>query len=104
MKSQQWFNKNGGVVVFFGRLIPGIRTFISILAGFEEMRLLAFLLYSIVGTSLWVGLLSYAGFVLGQNYQLVIKVPHSDCYCRGGGAGIRFGYLDYLSPPEETER
>lgn len=72
-KSQQWFNKYGGAVVFFGRLIPGVRTLISIPAGFEEMPLFAFLLYSIAGTFLWVGLLSYAGFVLGQNYQLVKK-------------------------------
>ncbi|MBD2307736.1 DedA family protein [Chroococcidiopsis sp. FACHB-1243] len=72
-KSQQWFNKYGGAVVFFGRLIPGVRTPISIPAGFEEMPLFAFLLYSTVGTLLWVGLLSYAGFVLGQNYQLVKK-------------------------------
>lgn len=72
-KSQQWFNKYGGAAVFFGRLIPGIRTLISIPDGFEEMPLFTFLLYSTVGTLLWVGLLSYAGFVLGQNYQLVKK-------------------------------
>lgn len=72
-KSQQWFNKYGGAVVFFGRLIPGVRTFISIPAGFEGMPLFAFLLYSTIGTLLWVALLSYAGFVLGQNYQLVKK-------------------------------
>ncbi|MEN9518256.1 MAG: hypothetical protein RLZZ381_844 [Cyanobacteriota bacterium] len=70
-KSKQWFRKYGAAVVFFGRLIPGIRTFISIPAGFEEMSLLPFLLYSTVGTLLWVGLLGYAGFILGQNYQLV---------------------------------
>lgn len=70
-KSKQWFRKYGVAVVFFGRLIPGIRTFISIPAGFEEMSLLPFLLYSTVGTLLWVGMLGYAGFILGQNYQLV---------------------------------
>jgi membrane protein DedA with SNARE-associated domain len=70
-KSKQWFRKYGGAVVFFGRLIPAIRTYISIPAGFEEMSLLPFLLYSTVGTLVWVGLLGYAGFVLGQNYQLV---------------------------------
>jgi membrane protein DedA with SNARE-associated domain len=51
-KFQQWFNKYGGAVVFFGRLIPGVRTYISVPAGFEEMPLFAFLLYSTVGTLL----------------------------------------------------
>ncbi|WP_336389845.1 DedA family protein [Scytonema hofmannii] len=72
-KSKQWFKKYGGIAVFFGRLIPAIRTLISVPAGFEEMPFLLFLAYSTVGTLLWVGLLSYAGFALGQNYQLVKK-------------------------------
>lgn len=72
-KSQQWFDKHGNVVVFFGRLIPGIRTYISVPAGLNHMPLVAFLLYSAVGTTLWVALLAYAGLVLGQNYQLVEK-------------------------------
>lgn len=72
-KSKRWFGKYGGAVVFFGRVIPGIRTFISVPAGLEEMPWLPFLLYSTVGTLLWVGLLTYAGYVLGQNYQLVKK-------------------------------
>ncbi|MCU0545475.1 MAG: DedA family protein [Oscillatoriaceae cyanobacterium Prado104] len=72
-KSKHWFGKYGGIVVFFGRLIPGIRTYISIPAGFEGMPLLPFLLYSAAGTGLWVGVITYAGFVLGQNYQLVEK-------------------------------
>nr|WP_238360517.1 DedA family protein [Iningainema tapete] len=72
-KSKQWFSKYGGAVVFLGRLIPTIRTYISIPAGIEEMPLLPFLLYSIVGMILWVGLLAYAGYVLGQNYYLVKK-------------------------------
>jgi membrane protein DedA with SNARE-associated domain len=70
-KSKLWFRKNGAAVVFFGRLIPGIRTYISIPAGFQEMSLLPYLLYSTIGTLLWIGLLSYAGFALGQNYHQV---------------------------------
>ncbi|MBW4619617.1 MAG: DedA family protein [Cyanosarcina radialis HA8281-LM2] len=70
-RSKSWFRKYGGAVVLFGRLLPAIRTYISVPAGFQEMSLLPFLLYSIVGTLLWVGLLGYTGFILGQNYQLV---------------------------------
>ncbi|MEC4814201.1 MAG: DedA family protein [Scytonema sp. PMC 1069.18] len=70
-KSKRWFNKYGGSVVFFGRLIPAIRTLISIPAGLEDMSFFPFLLYSTIGTFLWVGLLAYAGYLLGENYQLV---------------------------------
>ncbi|KYC43687.1 alkaline phosphatase [Scytonema hofmannii PCC 7110] len=72
-KSKQWFGKYGGAVVFFGRLIPTIRTYISIPAGLVEMPLLPFFLYSVVGIVLWVGLLAYTGYTLGQNYYLVKK-------------------------------
>ncbi|MBW4511518.1 MAG: DedA family protein [Scytonematopsis contorta HA4267-MV1] len=72
-KSKQWFKKYGNIIVFFGRLIPAIRTYISIPAGFEKMPFIPFILYSTIGTLLWVGLLSYAGYILGENYQLVKK-------------------------------
>jgi membrane protein DedA with SNARE-associated domain len=72
-KSKRWFYRHGKKVVFFGRLVPGIRTYISIPAGFEEMSLLPFIAYSGSGTLIWVGLLTYTGYVLGQNFQLVEK-------------------------------
>ncbi|MUG91393.1 DedA family protein [Scytonema sp. UIC 10036] len=72
-RMNHWFGKYGRRAVLFGRLVPTIRTYISIPAGIEAMPLLHFLLYSLVGISLWVGLLAYAGYVLGQNYQLVKK-------------------------------
>lgn len=72
-KSKQWFDKHGGIAVFFCRLVPGVRTLISVPAGIDNMQLVPFLLYSTLGTALWVGMLTYAGFVLGQNYKLVEK-------------------------------
>lgn len=70
-QSKQWFNKYGGAVVLFGRLVPGIRTLISVPAGFEDMPWVKFLLYSVIGTVCWNILLTYAGYVLGQNYQVI---------------------------------
>jgi membrane protein DedA with SNARE-associated domain len=70
-KSQDWFRKYGAAVVLFGRLIPGIRTFISVPAGLQKMPWLEFLGYSLIGSLCWNLLLTYAGFVLGQNYGLV---------------------------------
>lgn len=70
-EAKSWFNKHGNKAVLFGRLVPGVRTLISIPAGISSMPLIPFLLYSTVGTLLWVGLLTYVGYVLGDNYHLV---------------------------------
>jgi membrane protein DedA with SNARE-associated domain len=70
-KAKSWFDKQGGKAVFICRLVPGVRTLISLPAGISRMPLVPFLLYSTLGTLLWVGLLTYAGYVLGDNYELV---------------------------------
>ncbi|MBF2001147.1 MAG: DedA family protein [Synechococcales cyanobacterium C42_A2020_086] len=70
-KSQRWFYRHGTKAVFFGRLVPGIRTLISLPAGFSEMRFPQFLIYSTLGTLAWTLLLTYAGYILGSNYHLV---------------------------------
>lgn len=72
-RSRQWFSRYGGAVVFFGRLIPGIRTYISIPAGLEVMPLSSFLLFSSLGTVLWVLLLTAIGYGLGDNYQAIAQ-------------------------------
>ncbi len=72
-KSVTWFQTHGSKAVLFGRLVPGIRTLISVPAGISKMPLLPFFLYSTLGTVGWVTLLTYAGYLLGQNYTLVEK-------------------------------
>jgi membrane protein DedA with SNARE-associated domain len=68
-----WFARFGAASVFFGRMIPAVRAVISLPAGIAEMPLGKFLLYSLAGTTIWMGGLAYAGYRLGQNYQLVAK-------------------------------
>ena len=70
-KVNNWFNKHGQKAVFFGRLVPGIRTLISLPAGLNEMPLVPFLIYSTIGTILWVTFLTMAGYLLGSKYELV---------------------------------
>lgn len=70
-EAKRWFDKHGGKAVFFCRIVPGVRTLISLPAGMSSMHLVPFLLYSTLGTLLWVGLLTYAGYALGENYELV---------------------------------
>ncbi|MFM7448221.1 MAG: DedA family protein [Leptolyngbyaceae cyanobacterium] len=70
-KANDWFYKKGAKAVLLGRLVPGVRTVISLPAGMSRMPLLPFLLYSTVGTTLWVLALTAAGYLLGANYKLV---------------------------------
>ena len=70
-RAQDWFRRHGAAAVFFGRLIPGVRTFVSLPAGFSSMPLAPFLLYSALGTAMWTAALAYAGVVLQANFTLV---------------------------------
>jgi membrane protein DedA with SNARE-associated domain len=72
-RARQWFNRHDGRVVFLGRLIPGIRSLISIPAGADRMPLGIFLLWTTLGTAIWTALLVYAGVLLGNNWRMVEK-------------------------------
>jgi membrane protein DedA with SNARE-associated domain len=69
--SKHWFDKYGNKAVLLGRLVPVIRTLISIPAGIARMSLVPFLIYSTIGTILWTTFLTGAGYLLGKNYTLV---------------------------------
>jgi membrane protein DedA with SNARE-associated domain len=66
-----WFARHGGAAVFVGRLIPAVRTLISVPAGMARMPLWRFLLYSGLGTVIWTALLATAGYLLESQYQKV---------------------------------
>ncbi|GAB4376684.1 MAG: DedA family protein [Elainellaceae cyanobacterium] len=70
-KSKQWFYRRGRTAVFLCRMVPGVRTLISLPAGFSDMPMPQFLIYSTLGTLGWVILLTLAGYILGENYELV---------------------------------
>jgi len=70
-KSKRWFDKYGVSLVFWGRLVPGIRTLISVPAGMELMPLRKFLIWTTLGSLIWVVILTYAGFILGDNWQMI---------------------------------
>ncbi len=70
-KSKLWFDNYGVSLVFWGRLIPGIRTLISVPAGIELMPIKKFLLWTTLGSLIWVALLSLAGYVFGENYKII---------------------------------
>ena len=70
-KSKRWFDKYGVSLVFWGRLVPGIRTLISVPAGIELMPLRKFLIWTTLGSFIWVALLTYAGYLFGENYAII---------------------------------
>tara|TARA_B100000579_G_scaffold76840_1_gene59482 strand:+ start:240 stop:896 length:657 start_codon:yes stop_codon:yes gene_type:complete len=67
-RSRKWFNKYGVSLVFWGRLVPGIRTLISVPAGVELMPIIPFLAWTTAGSLIWTLFLTITGFYLGDNY------------------------------------
>ena len=70
-RAQSWFRRHGPAAVLFGRLMPGVRTFVSLPAGFSAMPRAPFLLYSALGTAVWTAALAYAGVALQANFTRV---------------------------------
>jgi membrane protein DedA with SNARE-associated domain len=70
-RAQDWFGRHGRTAVLVGRLIPGIRTFISIPAGLCGMPFATFVTYTLAGTVVWTALLALAGYILRSNWQVI---------------------------------
>ncbi|RQO36066.1 alkaline phosphatase [Herminiimonas sp. KBW02] len=70
-KASAWFERHEAAAVFFGRLIPAIRTLISVPAGGVKMPMLPFLLYSTIGSLIWTCLLALTGYLLQSQYEVV---------------------------------
>jgi membrane protein DedA with SNARE-associated domain len=73
-KSERLFGRYGGVVVGLGRMLPTVRSVVSIPAGLLHMRLKGFLLWSTIGTTAWSSALALAGYLLGQQFDDIEKV------------------------------
>ena len=72
-RADDWFERHGNKVVLFARLVPGIRSLISVPAGMSKMNLGVFLLYTTLGTGLWAALLACGGWLLGDNYEAISR-------------------------------
>jgi membrane protein DedA with SNARE-associated domain len=66
-----WFSRFGPIIVLFGRLMPIIRTLISVPAGLARMRLPVFLLASTTGALIWNIILTSSGYILHEHYELI---------------------------------
>ena len=71
-RALSFFDRYGEAIVFFGRLIPIIRSLISLPAGMKRMPLRRFLLFTALGTAIWTALLSAAGVILKENWEDIL--------------------------------
>lgn len=67
--AERFFDRWGNAAVFFGRMVPLVRTFVSLPAGTTRMDVRAFTLFTFIGSSIWAGLLAAAGYFLGENWE-----------------------------------
>lgn len=104
--AERWFKKYGDWAIFFSRLLPVIRTFISLPAGIAKMNFSRFVVYTFLGSLPWCFVLAYIGKVLGENWQTIKG------YFRGADVvivvvivvGIALFIYRHLKPEKTAER
>lgn len=72
-KAYKWFTKYGDKIIFISRILPAVRTVISLPAGVFKMNMKKFIIYTTVGCFIWSVFLTYIGFVLGENWNSLEK-------------------------------
>ena len=73
---QNWFDKYGVKAVFFSRMLPVVRTFISLPAGFAHVDMKKFLFYTFIGSLPWTALILAIGMMLGEGWKVMMEVGH----------------------------
>jgi membrane protein DedA with SNARE-associated domain len=79
-RADRWFDRHGTKAVFFGRLLPVVRTFISLPAGIARMSPVRFGIYTLAGCIPWTAALAWAGYAVGANWQHVVSAFHGVTY------------------------
>lgn len=93
-KAEGWFIRYGNRTVFFCRMVPILRSLISIPAGMAEMKFQLFLLYTTLGTLIWNIILVSAGALLGENWERVLEFM--DVYSSVAYTAIILGAIGFL--------
>ena len=83
-KATAWFERHGPVAVLVGRVVPVIRTFISLPAGFAQMPAGTYGLYTTLGAIPWTAALAVGGYALGANWEHVANDFHGPTYAIAG--------------------
>lgn len=95
MTADQWFEKYGDDTSFWSRLLPIIRTFISLPLGIAKVEIWKFMLYSLVGSIIWSLFLVYLGQKFGENWQMLKGYFHEFDIVIGIVIVLGFGWYVY---------
>ncbi|MCC3313802.1 DedA family protein [Nocardia africana] len=87
-RAQEWFDRHGRAAVFWARLLPGIRTFISLPAGIAEMPGMRFGIYTVAGCLPWTAALAIGGYFAGANWRHVEDVLRGPSYAVAAVVGL----------------
>jgi len=83
-KGIAWFDRHGNKAVLIGRVLPVVRTFISLPAGIAGMPALRFGIYTAIGCLPWTTALAVAGYAVGQNWESIVNAFHGPTYIIAG--------------------
>jgi membrane protein DedA with SNARE-associated domain len=100
--TDRWFNRYGSWSIFISRLLPLVRTFISLPAGISRMHFGKFLVYTFIGSFIWCAGLAYGGYLLGEHWEQirVIMRPFDPLIAAIIIALIAFYVYRHLKPPK----
>ena len=101
-QTQSFFYRHSRKAVFFARLVPAVRTLISIPAGIVKMPLPQFLLYSTLGTAIWNAILVGAGYWLGSQYRQVAEWINPITYGLLGALALWYLYRVVTFRPNQS--
>jgi membrane protein DedA with SNARE-associated domain len=94
-RADNWFNRYGSWSIFVSRLLPAVRTFISLPAGIAKMNLVKFTIYSFIGSFIWSLALAYAGYQIGAHWEQIRTAMRPFDYVIIGIVLALIGYYIY---------
>src|SRR6266851_3469262 len=87
-RAERWFGRHGTKAVFFGRLLPVVRTFISLPAGLARMPAGRFGIYTVLGCIPWTAALAWTGYLVGKNWGNVVSALHGPSYALAAASAV----------------